>query len=147
MILTRPVSNHFLISHSHTHTHTNTEEAGVCVCTYSVQVCALMLGTVAGVAESFLAAGVLAQVGLFPSVTPQVDLQILQTGEGLVAAFKLTQKPDRQRERERARERERERQKRERGEREKQRKTSSETQKGLLSLPLLKNVLKPPQPP
>ncbi len=44
-----------------------------------VQVSALMLGAVAGVAESFLAAGVLAQVRLLSCVAPQVDLQVLQT--------------------------------------------------------------------
>lgn len=44
-----------------------------------VQVSALMLGAVAGVAESFLAARVLAEVRLLPRVAPQVDLQVLQT--------------------------------------------------------------------
>lgn len=39
-----------------------------------VQVGALVLGAVAGVAEGFLAAGVLAQVRLLPRVAPQVDL-------------------------------------------------------------------------
>lgn len=39
-----------------------------------VQVSALMLGAVAGVAEGFLAAGVLAQVRLLSCVAPQVDL-------------------------------------------------------------------------
>lgn len=39
-----------------------------------VQVSALMLGAVAGVAEGLLAAGVLAQVRLLPRVAPQVDL-------------------------------------------------------------------------
>lgn len=43
-----------------------------------VQVSALMLGAVAGVAEGFLAAGVLAQVRLLSCVAPQVDLQVLQ---------------------------------------------------------------------
>ncbi|TNN69209.1 hypothetical protein EYF80_020526 [Liparis tanakae] len=43
------------------------------------QVSPLMLGAVAGVAESFLAAGVLAQVRLLSGVAPQVDLQVLQT--------------------------------------------------------------------
>lgn len=54
-----------------------------------VQVGALVLGAVAGVAESLLAAWMLAQVGLLPRVAPQVDLQVLQAGEGLVAALKL----------------------------------------------------------
>lgn len=39
-----------------------------------VQVSALMFGAVAGVAESFLAAGVLAKVGLLSCVASQVDL-------------------------------------------------------------------------
>lgn len=43
-----------------------------------VQVSALMLGAVAGVAEGFLAARVLAQVRLLSCVAPQVDLQVLQ---------------------------------------------------------------------
>lgn len=60
-----------------------------------VQVGALVLGAVAGVAESLLAAGVLAQVGLLPRVAPQVDLQVLQAGEGLVAALKLWKQEER----------------------------------------------------
>lgn len=43
-----------------------------------VQVSALMLGAVAGVAEGLLAAWVLAQVRLLSCVAPQVDLQVLQ---------------------------------------------------------------------
>lgn len=39
-----------------------------------VQVSALMLGAVAGVAEGLLATRVLAQVRLLPRVAPQVDL-------------------------------------------------------------------------
>lgn len=54
-----------------------------------VQVSALVLGAVAGVAESFLAAGVLAQVRLLPRVAPQVDLQVLQTRKRFVAVLKL----------------------------------------------------------
>lgn len=54
-----------------------------------VQVGALMLGAIAGVAESFLAAGVLAQVRLLSCVAPQVDLQVLQARERFVAALKL----------------------------------------------------------
>lgn len=45
---------------------------------HRVQVSALMLGAVAGVAEGFLAARVLAQVRLLSCVAPQVDLQVLQ---------------------------------------------------------------------
>lgn len=48
-----------------------------------------MLGAIAGVAESFLAAGVLAQVRLLSCVAPQVDLQVLQARERFVAALKL----------------------------------------------------------
>lgn len=46
------------------------------LCPYSVQVCPLVLGTVAGVAEGFLAARVLAKVGLFTRMAPQVNLEI-----------------------------------------------------------------------
>lgn len=38
----------------------------------------LVLGTVAGVAESLLAAWVLAQVWLLARVAPQVNLEVLQ---------------------------------------------------------------------
>lgn len=55
-----------------------------------------MFGSVAGVAEGLVATRVLAQVGLLPCVAAQVDLQILQPGEGLLAALKL--KSSRQRE-------------------------------------------------
>lgn len=48
-------------------------QAGVLV-SDRVQVSALMLGAVAGVAEGFLAARVLAQVRLLSCVAPQVDL-------------------------------------------------------------------------
>lgn len=51
-----------------------------------------MLGTVAGVAEGLLATWVLAQVWLLACVAPQVDLQILQAGEGFTAAFKLQER-------------------------------------------------------
>lgn len=51
-----------------------------------------MLGTVTGVAEGLLAAWVLAQVRLLSCVAPQVDLQVLQTGEGFTAAFKLQER-------------------------------------------------------
>lgn len=46
------------------------------VCPYSVQVCPLVLGAVAGVAERLLAARVLAKVGLLTRVAPQVNLEI-----------------------------------------------------------------------
>lgn len=52
---------------------------------------ALVLGSVAGVAEGLVAARVLAQVGLLPGVAPQVDLQVFQAGERLLAALKLQQ--------------------------------------------------------
>lgn len=68
-------------------------------CSYSVQVCPLVLGSVTGVAESFLAARVLAQVRLLSSVTPQVNLQILQTRKGLITPFKLRKRWGRGRER------------------------------------------------
>lgn len=56
---------------------------------YGVQVCALVLGAVAGVAESLLAARMLTQVWLLPSVTPQVNLEVLKPRKCLVAPFKL----------------------------------------------------------
>lgn len=49
----------------------------------------LVFGSVAGVAEGLVASRVLAQVGLLPCVAAQVDLQILQPREGLLAALKL----------------------------------------------------------
>lgn len=52
---------------------------------------ALVLGSVAGVAEGLVAAWVLTQVGLLPRVAPQVDLQVLKAGESLLAALKLQQ--------------------------------------------------------
>lgn len=55
-----------------------------------VQMCALVFSTITGVAESLEAAGVLANVRFLPRVAPQVDLQVLQTGERLGAALKLT---------------------------------------------------------
>lgn len=48
-----------------------------------------MFGSIAGVAEGFEAAGVLADVWFLSRVTPQVDLQVLQAGERLGAALKL----------------------------------------------------------
>ena len=57
--------------------------------THRVQVGALVLGAVAGVAEGLEAAGVLAHVGLLPRVAAQVDLQVLQPREGLGAALEL----------------------------------------------------------
>lgn len=56
--------------------------------------CALVFGAVAGVAESLEAAGVLANVGFLSRVAPQVDLQVLQTGERLGAALKLTKRKE-----------------------------------------------------
>lgn len=52
----------------------------------------MVLGTVAGVAEGLLATWVLAQVWLLACVAPQVDLQILQAGEGFTAAFELQER-------------------------------------------------------
>ncbi len=52
--------------------------------------CALVFGTVAGVAEGLEAAGMLADVRFLSCVAPQVDLQVLQTRESLGAALKLT---------------------------------------------------------
>ena len=49
-----------------------------------------MLGAVRGVAEGLGTAGVLTDVGTFPRVGAQVDLQVLQPRERLVAALKLT---------------------------------------------------------
>lgn len=45
---------------------------------YRVKVGALVLGTVAGVAEGLLTAWVLAQVRFLARVAPQVDLEVLQ---------------------------------------------------------------------
>ena len=59
------------------------------VVTDRVQVCSLVLGPVAGVAEGLKAAGVLANIWFLSRVAPQVDLQVLQTGERLGAALKL----------------------------------------------------------
>lgn len=55
---------------------------------FGIQVCSLMLCPVAGVAESFLAAWVLTQVRLLPSVTPEVNLKVLKPRKCLVATFK-----------------------------------------------------------
>lgn len=51
--------------------------------------CALMFGSITGVAEGLETAGMLANVGLLSGVAAQVDLQVLQTGKCLIAAFKL----------------------------------------------------------
>lgn len=51
-----------------------TARQGGVVVSDRVQVSALMLGAVAGVAEGFLAARVLAKVRLLPRVAPQMDL-------------------------------------------------------------------------
>ena len=57
-----------------------------------VQVCALVFGSVAGVAEGLEAAGMLTDIRFLSCVAPQVDLQVLQTRKGLGAALKLTRK-------------------------------------------------------
>lgn len=59
-------------------------------CSHRVDVRALVFGAVAGVAEGFLAAGLLTHVGLLARVAPKVDLQVLQPGERLLTALKLT---------------------------------------------------------
>lgn len=59
---------------------------------YSVQVCPLVLGTVTGVAEGFLAAWMLTQVRLLPSMTSEVNLKVLKPRKCLVAPFKLKKK-------------------------------------------------------
>ncbi len=48
-----------------------------------------MLGPVRGIAERLGAARELAGVGLLSSVRAQVGLEVLQSGIGLVAVFKL----------------------------------------------------------
>lgn len=53
------------------------------------QVRALVLGSVAGVAEGLVTSRVLTQIRLLPRVATQVDLQILQPRESLLAALKL----------------------------------------------------------
>lgn len=57
-----------------------------------VQVRALVLGPVAGVAESLQTAGVLADVWFLSCVAPQVDLQVFQAGKCLGATLKLKKK-------------------------------------------------------
>lgn len=47
-----------------------------------------MFGSVAGVAEGLHAAAKLTNIRLFTRVTPQVDLQVLQSRKSLTAAFK-----------------------------------------------------------
>lgn len=51
--------------------------------------CSLVFGSVTGVAEGLVAPRVLTQVGFLPRVAAQVDLQILQPRERLLAALKL----------------------------------------------------------
>ena len=51
-----------------------------------------MLCPVTGVAEGFLAAWMLTQVRLLPSVTPEVNLKVLKPRKCLVATFKLKKK-------------------------------------------------------
>lgn len=58
-------------------------------CTHRVDVRALVFGTIAGVAEGFLTAGLLTYVGFLTRVTPQMDFQVLQAGERLLTALKL----------------------------------------------------------
>ena len=60
---------------------------------YRVEVGALVLGAVTGVAEGLLTAWVLAQVWLLARVAPQVDLEVLQAREGLAAALELQERP------------------------------------------------------
>ena len=57
--------------------------------THGVEVGALVFGAVAGVTEGLVATGVLAHVGLLTCVAAQMNLQVLQTGEGLLTALKL----------------------------------------------------------
>ena len=52
----------------------------------------LVLGPVGGVAEGLGAAGELAGVGLLSGVRPQVGLQVLQPGIGLLAGLELRNK-------------------------------------------------------
>lgn len=59
---------------------------------HRVQMCALVLCSVAGVAEGLEAARVLADVGFLSGVASQVDLQVLQAGERFGAALKLRKK-------------------------------------------------------
>lgn len=60
---------------------------------YRVEVGALVLGAVTGVAEGLLTAWVLAQVRLLARVAPQVDLEVLQARESLAAALELQERP------------------------------------------------------
>lgn len=56
---------------------------------HRVDVRALVFGAIAGVAESFLTAGVLTHVGLLTCVTPEMDFKVLQARECLLTALKL----------------------------------------------------------
>lgn len=56
---------------------------------HRVDVRALVFGAIAGVAEGFLTAGMLAHVGFLTCVTPQMDFEVLQTRERFLAALKL----------------------------------------------------------
>lgn len=56
---------------------------------YSVQMCPLVLGAVAGVTESLLTAWMLAQIRLLTRVTPQVNFKIFEPWKCLLATFKL----------------------------------------------------------
>lgn len=55
---------------------------------FSIQVRSLMLCPVTGVAEGFLAAWMLTQVRLLPSMTSEVNLKVLKPRKCLVAPFK-----------------------------------------------------------
>lgn len=57
--------------------------------THRVDVCSLVFGSIAGVAEGFLTPGVLTHVGLLARVAPQMDFQVLQAGKRLLTALKL----------------------------------------------------------
>lgn len=59
------------------------------VFTHRFQVRSLVFGSVAGVAEGLVTPRVLTQVGFLPRVAAQVDLQIFQPRERLLAALNL----------------------------------------------------------
>lgn len=66
------------------------KECAALVQTHCVNVCALVFRPVTGVAEGFLTARVLTRVRLLSGMASQVDLQVLQTGERLLTALKLS---------------------------------------------------------
>lgn len=57
---------------------------------HRVDVRALVFGAIAGVAEGFLTAGMLTNIGFLTCVAPEVDFKVLQARECLLTALKLS---------------------------------------------------------